>query len=61
MDLDIKMKGKKFQIGLIDENVLFYFPVANIPGNSNNVRPIIDHSTIGAKSLRIARASENPQ
>ena len=56
LDLDIKIRDRKFQVGLFDKRVSFPFSIARMPDKSNNAASGIFFA-IGAKSLRIARAS----
>ena len=57
LDLDIKIKDGKFQVGLFDKRDGFPFTIVRMPYRSSNIRL---HSSIGAEILRIARASNNP-
>ena len=55
LNLDIKVKDGKFHFDLFDKRDSFPFCVVRIPDKSSIV-----YSPIRAKSLRIARASNNP-
>ena len=57
--LKIKIKDRKFHFGLFNKTDSFSFSIVKIPDNSSNVPSSIVYSTIGAKSLRIARSSNN--
>ena len=59
LDLDIKIKDGKFHVGLFDKRDSFPFSIVRMPEKSSNVPSSIVYSVIGAKSLRIARASNN--
>ena len=61
MDLDIKIKDGKFHFGLFDKKDSFPFSIVRMPDNSSNIPSSIVYSAIGAESLRIARASNNPE
>ena len=61
LDLNIKIKDWKFQFGLFDKRDSFPFSIVRMPDKSSNVSSSIVYSTIGAESLRIARASNNPE
>ena len=61
MDLNIKIKDGKFHFGLFDKRDSFPFPIVRISDKSSNVPSSIVYSAIGAESLRIARASNNPE
>ena len=61
LDLNIKIKDGKFHFGLFDKRDSFPFSIVKMPDQSSNVRSSIVYSTIGAESLRIARASNNPE
>ena len=61
LDLNIKIKGGKFQFGLFDKIDSFPFSIVRMPDKSSNVPSSIVYSAIGAESLRIARASNNPE
>ena len=58
MDLNIKIK---FHSGLFDKRDLFPFSIIKMPDKSSNVPSNIVYSAIGAESLRIAIASNNPE
>ena len=55
------MKDGKFHFGLFDKRDSFPFSIARMPDKSSNVPSVIVYSAIGAESLRIARASNNPK
>ena len=59
LDLDIKIKDRKFHFGLFDKRDSFPFSIFRIPDKSSNIPSSIVYSAIGAESLRIARASTN--
>ena len=61
LDLSIKIKDGKFQFGLFDKRDSFPFSIVRMPDKSSNVPSSIVLSSIGAESLRIARASNNPE
>ena len=61
LDLNIKIKDGKFHFGLFDKRDSFPFSIVRMPGKSSNVPSSIVYSAIGAESLRIARASNNPE
>ena len=61
LDLNIKIKDGEFHFGLFDKRDSFPFSSVRMPDKSSNVPPNIVYSAIGAKSLRIARASNNPE
>ena len=56
MDLDIKIKDGKFNFALFDERDSSPFFKVRIPDKSGNIPYSIFYSTIGAESLRSARA-----
>ena len=61
MDLNIKIKVGKFHFGFFDKRDSFPFSIVRMPDKSSNVPSSIVYSAIGAESLRIARASNNPE
>ena len=61
MDLDIKIKGVNFHFGFFDKRDSFPFSIVRIPDKSSNLLSSIVYSAIGAESLKIARASNNPE
>ena len=61
MDLSIKIKDGNFHFGLFDKRYSFPFSTVRMPDKSINVPSSIVYSTIGAESLRITRASNNPE
>ena len=61
LDLNIKIKDGKFHFGLFDKRDSFPFSIVRMPDKSSNVPSSIVYSAIGAESLRIARASNNPE
>ena len=61
MGLNIKIKDKKLHFGLFDKRDSFPFSIVRIPVMSSNVLFSIVYSVIGAESLRIAKASNNPE
>ena len=60
LDLNSKIKDRKFHLGFFDRDS-FPFSIARMPDKSSNVPSSIVYSAIGAESLRIARASNNPE
>ena len=58
LDLNIKIKNGKFHFGLFDKRDSFLFSIVRMPDKSSNVPCSIVYSAIGAKSLRISRASK---
>ena len=61
MELDIKIRDGKFHFGLFDKRCWLPFPIVGMPDKSSNIPSSIVYSTIGAESLRIARASNSPE
>ena len=61
LNLNIKIKDGKFHFGLFDKRGSFPFSIIRMPDKSSNVPSSIVYSAIGAESLRIARASNNPE
>ena len=61
LDLNIKIKDGKFHFGLFDKRDSFPFSIVRMPDKSSNVPSSIVYSAIGTESLRIARASNNPE
>ena len=61
MDLNIKIKDGRFNFGLFDKRDSSPFSIVKMPDKSSNVPSSIVFSAIGAESLRIARASNNPE
>ena len=61
LDLNIKIKDGKFQFSLFDKRDSFPFSFVRMPDKSSNVPSSVLYSVIGAESLRIARASNNPE
>ena len=61
LDLDIKIKNGKFHFGLFDKRDWFPFSIVRMPDKSSNTPSSIGYSVTGAESLRIARASNNPE
>ena len=61
MDLDINIKGRKFHFGLCDKRDSISLSIVRMSDKSGNVPSSIVYSAIGAESLRIARASNNPE
>ena len=60
-DLDIKIKDGKFHFGFFDKRDSFPFSIVRMPDKSSNTPSSIVYSAFGAESLRIARASNNPE
>ena len=50
-----------FTFDLFDKRDSFTFCIVRMPGKSSNIQFSIVYSAIGAESLRIARASNNPE
>ena len=61
LNLNIKIKDGKFDLGLFDKRDSFPFSMVRMPDKSSNVPSSIVYSAIGAESLRTARASNNPE
>ena len=61
LDLNIKIKSGKYHFGLFDKRDSFPFSIDRMPDKSSNVPSSIVYSAIGAESLGIARASNNPE
>ena len=61
LDLDIKIKDRKFHFGLFDKRDAFPFSIVRMPDKSSNIPSSIVYSAIGAESLRIARTSNNSE
>ena len=62
LDLNIKTDDGKFDFGLfVERDYLSLFSIARIPDKPSNVTFSIIYCVIGAESLRIARASSNPE
>ena len=61
MDFNIKIKDGKSHFGLFDKRDSFPFSIVRMLDKSSNVPSSIVYSVIGAESLRIARASNNPE
>ena len=61
MDLDIKMKDWKFYFDLFDKRDSFPFSIVTMADKSSNVLSGIVYSAICAESLKIPRASNNPE
>ena len=61
LDLDIKIKDGKFHFGFFDKRDSFPFSIVRLPDKSSNIPSSVVYSAIGAESLRIARASNNPE
>ena len=59
MDLDIKIMNGKFHFSLFDKSDSFPFSVVGMPYESSKVPSSIVYSAIGARSLKIAGASNN--
>ena len=59
--LGIKIKDGKLQFSLFSKRNSFLFSIAKMPGKSSNLRSSSAYSAICAESLRIARASNNPE
>ena len=61
LDLNIKIKNGKFHFPLFDKRDSFPFSTVKMPDKSSNVPSSIVYSATGVESLRIARASNNPE
>ena len=61
LDLNFKIKDGKLHFGLFDKRDSFTLCIVRMPGDSSNVTSSIVYFAIGAGSLRIARASNNPK
>ena len=61
LDLNIKIKDGKFYFSPFDKSDLFPFSVVRMPDKPSNVPSSIVYSATDAESLRIARASSNPE
>ena len=61
MDLDIKINHGKFHSSFFDKRDSFPFSAVRMPDKSSNVQSSIVYSANGAESLRIAKASNNPE
>ena len=61
LDLDSKIKDGKFRFGPFDKRDPFPFSIVRMSYKSINVPSSIVYSAIVAESLRIARASNNPE
>ena len=61
MDLNIKIKDCKFNLGLFDKRDSFLFPIVRMPDMSSNVLSSIVYSAIGVESLRTVGASNKPE
>ena len=61
IDLNIKIKDGKLHFGLFDKRDSFAFSIARMPDKSSYAPSSIVYSAIGAQSLRIARANNNPE
>ena len=59
LDLDLKINVEMFQVGLFDKIDGFPFTIVRRPYRSNNFPSNMFYSSIGADTLRIARASNN--
>ena len=59
LDLQIKVLNGKFVVGLFDKRDSFPFHIVRMPYKSSNLPSNIFYSSIGAETLRIARASNN--
>ena len=55
------LKDGKFQFNFFDKRSLLPFSIVRMPGKSSNVPSSTVYSAIGAESLRITRASNNPE
>ena len=61
LDLNIKIKDEKFHFGLFDKRDSFPFSVVRMPDRSGNIPSGIVYSAVTAKSMRTAKASNNPE
>ena len=55
------MRPVSFNFGLFDKRDSFPFSIVTMPDKSRNESSRIVYSAIGVESLRIARASDNPE
>ena len=60
LDLNLKITNNQFQVGLFDKRDAFPFSIVRMPYKSSNIPSTIFYSSIGAETLRIARASNTP-
>ena len=60
MDLGIKIRDEKFQVDLFDKRDIFPFSIVRRLQKSSYVQSSVVFSAIGAESLGITRASNNP-
>ena len=60
MNVEIKTRDGKFQVGIFDKRDPFPCSFVRRPDKSSNVPSSIVYSTTGVESLSIARASSNP-
>ena len=61
MDLNSEIKDERLDFGLFDKIDSFPFSIVRMPDKSRNVPSSIVYYAIGAESLRITRASNNPE
>ena len=61
LHLNIKINDGKFHFGLFDKRDSLPFSVVRMPDKPSNLPSSIVYSAIGAESLRITRASNNPE
>ena len=59
LDLDIKVQGNKFSLGLYDKRDSFPFSIVRMPYSSSNMPSKIFYSSIGAEILRIGRTTNS--
>jgi len=59
LDLDIKIENNIFKVGLFDKRDAFNFSIVRMPYKSSNIPSNMFYSSIGAETLRIARASNS--
>ena len=60
LDLNIRITNNQFLVGLFDKRDNFPFSIVRMPYVSSNIPSNIFYSSIGAETLRIARASNYP-
>ena len=60
LDLDFKIKDGEFHVNFFNKKFSFPFSIVRMSDRSGNISSNIVHSSIRAESLRIARASNNP-
>ena len=61
LDFWIRPQYKRWKVGLFNEKDSILFSIVRMPDKSSNVPSSIVYSTIGPASLKIVRASNNPE